>query len=91
MLIDVTTSGTKNVIDKEGAEKILKYEDLTIEISVLVVRTSKGDTSCNMGNWDHLKIIQKISKQHIGKVLNQITTTNNQVGHCPHILRKVLT
>jgi hypothetical protein len=91
MLTDVTISGTKNVIDKEGAEKTLKYEDLTIEISVLVVCTSKSDTSYNMGNWDHLKIIQKVTKQHTGKALNQITTTNNQVGHCPHILRKVLT
>jgi hypothetical protein len=31
MLIDVAISGDKNVIKKE-AEKILKYEDLTIEI-----------------------------------------------------------
>jgi hypothetical protein len=91
MLMDVTTSGTKNVIDKEGAEKILKYEDFIIEILVLVVRTSKSDTSYNRGNWDHLKIIQKITKQHIRKVLNHITTRNNHAGHCPHILRKVLT
>jgi hypothetical protein len=31
MLIDVAISGDRNVIKKE-AEKILKYEDLTIEI-----------------------------------------------------------
>ena len=31
MLIDVATSGDRNVIKKE-AEKILKYKDLTIEI-----------------------------------------------------------
>jgi len=31
MLIDVAISGDRNVI-KKGAEKILKYEDLTIEI-----------------------------------------------------------
>jgi hypothetical protein len=31
MLIDVAVSGDRNVIKKE-AEKILKYEDLTIEI-----------------------------------------------------------
>ena len=30
MLIDVTISGDRNVI-KKGAEKILKYKDLTIE------------------------------------------------------------
>jgi hypothetical protein len=32
MLIDVATSGDRNVIKKE-AEKILKYKDLTIEIN----------------------------------------------------------
>jgi len=31
MLIDVAISGDRNVLKKE-AEKILKYEDLTIEI-----------------------------------------------------------
>jgi hypothetical protein len=31
MLIDVAISGDRNVI-KNGAEKILKYKDLTIEI-----------------------------------------------------------
>ena len=31
MLIDVTISGDRNVI-KKGAEKILKYKDLTTEI-----------------------------------------------------------
>ena len=31
MLIDVAMSGDRNVI-KKGAEKILKYKDLTIEI-----------------------------------------------------------
>jgi hypothetical protein len=55
------------LIDKEGAEKILKYKDLTIEILVHVVRKSKSDTSNNMGNWNQLKIIQIITKQNIGK------------------------
>jgi hypothetical protein len=31
MLIDVAISGDRNVI-KKGAEKLLKYKDLTIEI-----------------------------------------------------------
>ena len=37
------------MIDKEGAEKILKYKDLTIKRSVQVVCESKSDTSNNMG------------------------------------------
>jgi hypothetical protein len=34
MLIDVAISGDRNVIKKE-AEKILKYEDLTMEIQCI--------------------------------------------------------
>jgi len=34
MLIDVAISGDGNMI-KKGAEKILKYEDLTIEIQLM--------------------------------------------------------
>jgi len=34
MLIDVATSGDRNMVKKE-AEKILKYKDLTIEIQCM--------------------------------------------------------
>jgi len=33
-----------------------------------------GDTRNNGGNWNHLKIIQKIPQQHNGKGQNQGTT-----------------
>ena len=63
----------RNTIDK-GAEKILKYKDLTIEISVHVVYKNKRDTSNNMGNWNHHKI------------LNTLETRFFQVYNCkiPH-------
>jgi hypothetical protein len=32
-----------------------------------VERKNKCDTSNNRGNWNHLKIIQQIPKQHSGK------------------------
>jgi len=65
MLIDVAISGNRNVIKKE-AEKILKYEDLTIEIQRMwnvkakvmpVIIWATGTIS----------VIQKIREQHTGK------------------------
>jgi hypothetical protein len=53
------------VIKKE-AEKILKYKDLTIEIQRMW-NIKKVDTSKNRGDWDHLKVIQKIREQHTRK------------------------
>jgi hypothetical protein len=38
----------------------------------------------NTGNWNHLKIIQKIPEQHTGKVRNQGTTENSHTGHSTH-------
>jgi hypothetical protein len=40
---------------------------------------------CNtLGNWDDLKIIQKIADQHTGKARNQGTTENIHTGHGTH-------
>jgi hypothetical protein len=49
-----------------------------------VERKNKCDTSNNRGNWNHLKIIQKIPEQHIGKARNEVTTENSHIGHCTH-------
>jgi len=56
MLIDVAISGDRNVIKRE-AEKILKYEHLTTEITAHVECKNKGDTSNNRGDWDYFKVI----------------------------------
>jgi hypothetical protein len=82
MLIDVAYSGDRNVIKKE-AEQILKYKDLAID-TARVECINKSDTSNNKGNWNHLKIIQKIPEQHTGKARNQGTTENSHIGHCTH-------
>jgi hypothetical protein len=66
MLIDVAISGDRNVIKKE-AGKILKYEDLTIEIQRMWILKNKGDTSNNRGDWDYFKVIHKIREQHTRK------------------------
>jgi len=73
MLIDVAISEDRNVINKE-TEKILIYKDLTIEIQRMSNVKNENDTTSNnnnnnnnKGNWDHLKIIQRIPEQHTGK------------------------
>jgi hypothetical protein len=71
VLINVANSGD-GIVSKKEADKILGYKDLTIEIQCMWnVKTS--DTSNNRGNWNHLKIIQKIPEQRTGKASNQGT------------------
>ena len=65
-LIDVGISGDRNVI-KEEAEKILKYKDLTIEIQRMWNVKTKVMPVIIRGDWDYLKVIQKIREQHTGK------------------------
>jgi hypothetical protein len=43
---------------------------------------NKGDTSNKNGNWNHLKIIQKIPVQHNGKARNQGTTEGSHTERC---------
>jgi hypothetical protein len=80
ILIDVAISLDRNVIKKE-AEKILKYKDLTTEIQ----RMWNVKPKVIPGNWNHLKIIQKVSERHTGKAQNKGTTENTHIGHCTHI------
>jgi len=44
----------------------------------------QDDTGSNRDNWDHIKIIQKISEQYTGKTRNQETTGSNHIGHCAY-------
>jgi hypothetical protein len=66
LLIDVAISGDRNV-KKEEAQKIQEYRDLTRH-TMNVECKNKYDTNTNRGNCNHLKIIQKISEQHTGKI-----------------------
>jgi hypothetical protein len=38
----------------------------------------------NRGNWNHLKIIQKIPELYTGKARSQGTTENSHIVHCTH-------
>jgi len=89
MLIDVAISGDRNVIKKE-AEKILKYEDLTIEIKrmwnvktkvIPVIIGMTGTISKSFG-----KYVSNIPGNHEVKELQKTAILGTA-----HILRKVLT
>ena len=89
MLIDVAISGDRNVI-KKGAEKILKYKDLTIEIQRMWNVKNKGDSINNRRDWDYPKAFRKyvsnIPGNHQVKELQKTAILGTA-----HILRKVLT
>jgi hypothetical protein len=36
------------------------------------------------GNWNRIKIIQKIPEQQIGKAGHEGTKKNSHIGHCAH-------
>ena len=83
MLIDVAISGDRNVI-KKVAEKILKYEDLTIEILCMwnvktkvipVIIGASGTISKSFR-----KYVSNIPGNHEVKG----TTENRHIGHCTH-------
>jgi hypothetical protein len=89
MLIDVAISGDRNVI-KKGAEKILKYKDLTIEIqSTWTVKTRVIPVIIGATG-----TISKSFRKYVSNILG-----NNEVRELQktailgtaHILRKVLT
>ena len=84
MVIDVAIPEHRTVI-KTKAEKILKYEDLTIEIQCVWNVKNKDYVSNNGGNWNHLRIVQKIPAQHIGNSRNHETTKKSHIRHCVHI------
>ena len=88
MLIDVATSGDRNVIKKE-AEKILKYEYLTIEIQrmwnvktkvIPVIIGASGTISKTFR-----KYVSNIPGKHEVKELQKTAILGTA-----HILRKVL-
>jgi hypothetical protein len=60
MLTDVAATGDRNVIKKK-ADKILRpHNRNTAHCNV-----RKSDTSNNEGNWNHLRIIWKITKRNL--------------------------
>jgi hypothetical protein len=81
MLMKVAILGDKYVIRKE-AEKILKYEDFTIEIKGMWIVKTKVITSNNMGNLNDLKLFQTTPEQNTWNARNQRTTEISHIGHC---------
>jgi len=88
MLIDFAISGDRNVI-KKGAEKILKYKDLTIEIQCMwnvktkvipVIIGATGTISKSFG-----KYVSYIPGKHEVKELQKTAILGTA-----HILQKIL-
>jgi hypothetical protein len=65
LLMDIEISGNKNVIEKE-AERFCNIKADNRNAAYVECR-NKGDTSNNGGNWNRLKINQKIPEEHAGK------------------------
>jgi len=86
VLIDVAISGDINVI-KKGAEKILKYKDLTIEIqSMWNVKTKVIPDATGTISKSFRKYVSNIPGNHEVKELQKTAILGTA-----HILRKVLT
>jgi hypothetical protein len=87
MLIDVEISGERNVI-KKGAEKILKYKDLTVEIQrtwnvkTKVISVITGATGTISKSFR--KYVDKTPGKHEVQELQKTATLGTA-----HILRKV--
>jgi hypothetical protein len=45
---------------------------------------NESDTIHDSGNWNTLKVVQKIPEQRPGKALNQGTTEISHIWHCTH-------
>ena len=87
-LIEFAVSGEGNVIKKE-TEKILQHKNLNRNTACVGCK-NKSFAGNNRGNWNHLKIFQIVPEHHTGKTQNQGTADNSHIGHCTHILWKVL-
>jgi hypothetical protein len=67
--IDVAVGGDRNVVKRE-TEKILKYEDLTVEIQCMWNVKAKVIPVIIVGDWNHFKITSDIPEQRTGKAGN---------------------
>ena len=86
VLIDVAISGDINVI-KKGAEKILKYKDLTIEIqSMWNVKTKVIPDATGTISKSFRKYVSNIPGNHEVKELQKTAILGTA-----HILRKMVT
>ena len=70
--------------DKESSREDFKIQKPYNRNTMHVECKNKCDISNNTGNWNNLKIIQKIPEQHTGKVQNQENTENSHIGHSTH-------
>jgi hypothetical protein len=75
---------------KKEAE-IFKIQRLYSSERLHVERKNKSDTRNNKGNWNHLRVIQKMPEQRTGKARHQGTAQKKTaIPGTGYIIRKVL-
>ena len=66
---------------KKEAANFPKYEDLTREVQRMLHVKNENDTGNDGGDWNRLKIFQKMPEQRTGKTRNQGTTGKSHIGN----------
>jgi hypothetical protein len=69
MLIDAAIRGDRNVIKKE-TEKIIKYEDLIIEIQRMWNVKAKVIPVISVGDKNHFRVSHTVREQHTREARN---------------------
>jgi hypothetical protein len=88
MLIASALSADRHLI-KNKPEKILKYEDFNTNTAYTECKNSGTNNTSNMGNWNHLNIIQKHLNNTSGK--NDIKELQKRARRgTAHLFREVL-
>jgi len=64
-------------------ERVCLHEMQFQNTACLQIKNKSGANN-NRGNWNHLKITQKITEPHTGKSWNKGTTVDGHIGHCTH-------
>jgi len=85
MLIDVAICGDRNIIKKED-EKILKYEDLIIEIQCTWNLKEKVIPVITGATASISKSLSNISGKH---EIKELQKKNSHIGHCTHTTESV--
>ena len=90
-ITSVTSNNNNNIIgNRQRYRKYSKIYRSYYRNIAHVELTNKSGTTDNKGNWNCLKIIQKVPEQHTVKALIEGTTVNNHIGHCTHTSRSTI-
>ena len=84
MYVHRCCSFRKQKCDEERRREDSKIQRRYDSNIVLVKCKNKRYISNNRGRWNHLRLIQEIPEQHIGKARNYGTAKKSHIGHSTH-------